>query len=494
MPLGSDGSVHAAVVDVGSNSVRLVLYRLEGAAIWTVYNEKVLAGLGRDLPETGRLSEPGAVQALAALRRFAAVLESAQPDRLHIAATAAVREASDGLEFAERVAAETGLHIDILSGEAEARAAAWGVRAGDPRACGLVADLGGSSLELIELTDEGPRGGATLPLGPFALPEGLDDDGVRDHILGRLKDAPLHRGDTLIAVGGAWRSLAQFHMERTSHPLRIVHQYELPAAEMLDTARLVAGLSPASLERSPGVTRRRAPTLPHAAVVLEALTEHFGISRMVFSAFGLREGLLYQAMDEATRGQDPLLAGAAALGRRQGAAENLGRALIGWIGEAFRELPPAFGADEDRRLVEAACLLSDVGARLHPDHRADMVHEQVLRAPIPGQTHAERAFLAAALNARYGGPSATPWPEGHARLLAQERRHRARTLGLALRLGCDLSGRSASLLAQARLSIGDEVVLRAARGFADVLLGEQTTRRAEALARHLELKLKMEVA
>ena len=112
-----------AVIDIGSNSVRLVLYRLEGRAVWTMFNEKVLAGLGRDLAATRRLSVPGVALAMTALRRFAAVIEGVQPDQTIIAATAAVREADDGADFCARVAAETGLQVRVLSGEDEACAA-----------------------------------------------------------------------------------------------------------------------------------------------------------------------------------------------------------------------------------------------------------------------------------------------------------------------------------------------------------------------------------
>ncbi|MBU1539361.1 MAG: Ppx/GppA family phosphatase, partial [Alphaproteobacteria bacterium] len=142
-----------AAIDIGSNSVRLVLYRLEGRAIWTVFNEKVLAGLGRDMPVTGRLSVEGAAQAITALKRFSAVIEGVQPALAFIAATAAVREAEDGPDFCDKVAAETGLRIRVLSGEEEARYAALGVLAGIPQADGVAGDLGGSSLELVRLAN-----------------------------------------------------------------------------------------------------------------------------------------------------------------------------------------------------------------------------------------------------------------------------------------------------------------------------------------------------
>ena len=485
----------AAVIDVGSNSVRMVLYRLEGRAIWTVFNEKVQAGLGRDLPATGRLSEQGVMLAMTALRRFAAVLDGVKPAYVFVAATAAVREAADGPAFCHRVAAETGLQIRVLTGEEEARFAALGVAAGDSRANGLAADMGGSSLELIRVGGDSAESGVTLPLGPFSLadPGGFDADRLRHTIASRLKPvAQRFTTAELHAVGGGWRSLAQLHMEMSDYPLRIVHQYAMTAGDARDVARFVAQQSRASLDRLPGVSKRRAETLPYAALVLDGLIEALGLRTIVFSAWGLREGLLYETLDRDERPVDPLIAGCAALGGRQGISPGLPAALEAWLANVIAALPLSFDSERDPVLAAAACRLADLGARLHPDHRVDLVFDQVLRAPIPGQTHAERAWLAAALSARYGGAVATPAPELIERLLPEEARLAARTMGLALRLGCDLSGRSPQLLENAWIKVeGGILRLSAAPGYADVLLGEQTRRRAKALAESLALKLEI---
>jgi len=481
-----------AAIDIGSNSVRMVLYRLEGRAIWTVFNEKVLAGLGRDLAATGNLSVDGAAQALTALKRFAAVVEGVQPAHAFVAATAAVREARDGRAFCDRVAAETGLRIRVLTGEEEARYAALGVLAGIPRANGVIADLGGSSLELVRVEDGVVGRGVTLPLGPFALadPRGFDADRLRDTIAKRLKPAGDYKADTLYAVGGAWRTLAQVQMQVSGYPLRIVHQYTMTADDALATARLIARQSKASLEKWPGLSKKRAETLPHAALVLEGLIERLGLKRIVLSAWGVREGLLYETLDPETAAADPLLAGCSALGARQGISPTLPGALNGWIAPLVAAMPTVFDRDRDELLADAACRLADLGARLHPDHRVELAFDQVLRAPVPGQSHADRAFLAVAVNARYGGSAATPEPSTISRLLNEDQRRGARALGLAIRLACDLSGRSPQLLVNARAAVEDGVlVLTASEGYADVLLGEQTKRRGKALAEAMGLKL-----
>ena len=482
-----------AVIDIGSNSVRLVLYRLEGRAVWTVFNEKVLAGLGRDLAVTGRLSPEGAQAARVALKRFAAVIEGVRPERTFVAATAAVREAEDGQAFCDVVAAETGLVVRVLSGEEEARYSALGVLAGAPDATGVAADMGGASMELTRIGAGGVTDGVTLPLGPFSLADnaGFDADRLRGVIAKRLKPlADTYRSETLHAVGGAWRSLAQLHMAVSGYPLKIVHQYAMSAADAREVAGFVARQSKQSLDKTPGVSRKRAETLPYAALVLEGLIDRLGLKQVSFSAWGVREGLLFEALDGEAARQDPLLAGAGALGARQGVSPTLAGALTAWIAPVTAALPSAFGPERDGVLAAAACRFADLGARLHPDHRVELVFDQVLRAPIPGQTHAERAFLATAMNARYGGGATTPEPETVTKLLDEDQRAAARALGLAIRLGCDLSGRSAQLLANAgaRVERGT-LVLTASDGYADLLLGEQTRRRAKALADAMGLKL-----
>ncbi len=488
-------SCDVAVVDVGSNSVRLVLYRLEGRAIWQVYNEKVLAGLGRNLAQTGRLAAEGVVAAMAALRRFRAVLDGAAPTQVFCAATAAVREAADGRVFVDRVRAETGLVIRVLSGEEEAHYSALGVIAGQPKAEGVVGDLGGSSLELVRIADGQPGAGATLPLGPFALgaPGPIEAAALGRLIRARLAQAaPTYSAVCLHAVGGAWRNIALIHMDATRYPLRIVHQYEMTGRDALEAARFVAQQSRASLERMPGVTRKRAETLPYAAMVLEAMVETLGFERISFSAFGLREGLLLDAIPADVRGRDPLVEGCAAIGVRQGAAEHLGRVLQPWLEPMWASLPPLFEAGRDGVLMAAACRLADMGARLHPDHRADLAFDQVLRAPTPGQTHTERAYLAAAVFARFtAAPPADAWLE---RLLSPERVRRARALGAAMRLGCDLSGRSANLLFQSRLALdGRGLLLSVQKAAQDLTLGEQTKKRLASVAGVLQVDHRIEV-
>ncbi len=470
------------------------MYRLDGRAMWPVFNEKVAAGLGRGVEDSGRLNTQGVEDAMDALHRFRAILKAAKPDTLHVAGTAAVREADDGPAFVARVEKETGLKIRVLKGEEEARFSALGVLAGAPQAEGVVADLGGSSLELIRVADGRPGKGVSLLLGPFALgaPDDFDAAKVRKIATERLSEvAGDYRASILQAVGGGWRALAQIHMGITDYPLPIVHEYVMSRPEALGVASVISKASRGSLDRIAGVSKKRAETLPWAAVVLESLVHALGLEQICFSSYGVREGLLFDGLTERVKREDPLVAGCEALGERQGLSEGLGPALAEWASPVLNTLPPVFGPGRDEVLVSAAARLADVAARLHPDNRARPAFEEVLRAPIVGQTHAERAFLALAVFARYGGGQA-PAPQIVRRLLTSEQVERARIIGLTLRLGADLSGRVPSLLAEAPLKLnGRQLQLTAAKRSADLLCGEQTGKRARALAEALGVKLEI---
>ncbi|ESQ78865.1 Ppx/GppA family phosphatase [Asticcacaulis sp. YBE204] len=487
-------SYYTAVIDIGSNSVRLVIYRIEGRSIWPVYNEKVLAGLGKDLFVTGRLNPAGCRDTLIALKRFRAIVDSYTLSEIHVVATAAAREAADGPALTDMIREQTGFTVRVLSGAEEAYFSALGVLCGHDDATGVVGDLGGSSLELIDLQGEDAFKGITLPLGPFALgaPAPINVERTMQQIrevLAPHKDR--FHFKTFHAVGGAWRNLAIIWMQKANYPLQIVQQFELPAREAVNIARLIASQSPTSLERIRGVTKRRMENLSYAALVLQALIETFGFETINFSANGLREGLLYDHLPKDIQKRDPLIEGCAALGCRQGISQDIGPALSKWIHEFYNSLDATYDRP-DPRLVRAASKLSDMGAVLHPDHRADLVCDQVLRAPIPGQNHQERVFLACTMFTRYSGDAYTKEPVLISRILGDEGLSRATQLGLALRLGCDLSAKSAVLLENAHLFQSERnLILEAKTGWEDLLLGEQTKKRAKALAGAMKLNLKM---
>ena len=465
------------VIDVGSNSVRLVVYDVLGRAMQPRFNEKVLAALGKNLNDTGKLSKDGIEMTLSALSRFASITRAQKVDTLFAFATAAVREASDGKEFVDKVKKETGIQLRILSGTDEARYAAQGVLVGSPGVDGVAGDLGGSSLELARLANGKFEGGSTYPLGPLALDTGGSFN--EDKILARVKDtlsgSPELRksGDVFFAVGGAWRAIGTLHMELTRAPLHMLQNYEMDAGKLGGLlSELMGGKKHADLLQE--VARRRASTIPYAAAVLKTVIDLGKFKTVMISSYGVREGIIFDSLDQAERLEDPLDAGLDALVADDQAAE-FGRALADWASETA----PYTLQD---RLSSAACRLVDIGALLHPDHRADLAFDLVARAPLPGLSHKDRAALALAVASRFKKGVKNEVSET---LLDADTAARARALGSLMRLAADFSGRSAGLLKHAKLTCdGDTLELRVV-GPHRALISESVERRLQQAADEL---------
>jgi exopolyphosphatase / guanosine-5'-triphosphate,3'-diphosphate pyrophosphatase len=473
-----------AVLDIGSNSVRLVLFRVEGRALWPVFNEKATAGLGRGAGETGRLNPDGVKIALRALRRFAALLDAKGVTERLAVATAAVRECEDGPDFVERVKAETGFEVRVISGEEEGRLSAVGVLSGMGEGDGVAGDLGGSSLELTPVSGRRAGMAVTLKLGPLAVLDG-GSDSPRDAIDAALEDAASvfdGSGPDFYAVGGAWRAFAQLAMALRDYPLHLVHEFAMTPGEISRTADFAATQSEVSLASLPGVSSKRAATLPYAAMLLKRIVKTGRFKRVVFSSHGLREGVAFEAAIKVIEPGDPLLAGAEALASGAVPEPGFGPDLAAWIEPVFTAETPLFADRRDPLLRAAACRLADMGARMHPDHRAELAMEQTLYAPFGGLSHAERAYLALAIHHRYAGKAQRPDACPARRLIDDGGEEAALRLGLALRLGAALSGRAPGLLKAFALErTKDELVLRVEPGREEMVV-DRALSRFETLA------------
>lgn len=479
---GAGRETRSAVIDIGSNSVRLVVYAGTGRAPTPLFNEKSMCGLGRGLSDTGRLNEEGMRAARDALRRFAAVVGMMGVRDLQVVATAACRDAENGPEFVASIERETGFTIRILDGEEEAHYSSLGVLAGQPDADGIVGDIGGGSLELIDLSPSGPGAKISLPLGPFRLPT-ASYAATKAHVDDALKAVPWierARGRSLIAVGGAWRAIAKLHMAQSGYPLRIIHRYRLPAGEASEFTRLLGKQSRESLQRLGELPRRRLDVLGPTALVLRRLIKIAQPSELVFSAYGLREGLEYARLSPRERAADPLVAFCRAAAQREGRFKEHGRELEDFTAPLFA------GEDEaQHRLRIAAALLSDVAWRTHPDHRGEQAFNRILHAPFGGIDHAGRIFIALAVFARYAGTIEDPVTQPLLALLPPEVAQRALHVGLALRLAHTISAATPGILPRLHLvTDGPSLTLDIPRAQAG-LVGETVVRRHDALARAL---------
>jgi exopolyphosphatase / guanosine-5'-triphosphate,3'-diphosphate pyrophosphatase len=469
------------VVDIGSNSVRLVIYDRLVRSPLALFNEKSLCAIGRNMVRTGVLDEDGSVAAIAALGRFREIARSVRVQRLEAFATAAVRDARNGAEFVARAREAIGTPIRILSGEDEARFAAEGVLAAIPDADGVVGDLGGGSLELAFVSQGQHSGGLTLPFGPLRLmdmSEGRPERAraIVDAELERLPGIERLRGKALYAVGGVWRNIARMHLDNVQHPVRVLHHYEIPRDRAIDFSNFIAGLSRKSLETSAGVTRKRAETIPYGAVVMERLLKVGRLDRVVISAFGVREGLLFSRLAPEERAKDPLLAACEDMSRRLGRDTALGAVLDRWTSPLFSPTDKAF-----EKLRRAACHLADTGWRGHPDHRAELIYAEVLNAPFIGIDHHRRNLLALSLFHRYGGED-DRLEKRAARFIGEDAVQQAKRLGFALRAALVLAGPAPAVLQETSIKLTPTTLVLTIPRSHQALIAEAMTKRLDALA------------
>jgi exopolyphosphatase/guanosine-5'-triphosphate,3'-diphosphate pyrophosphatase len=484
-----------AVVDLGSNSVRLVVYEGSSRNPVSIFNEKAVLRLGRGLFSTGRLNEEGIAQAFTVMHRYHAVARAMGAEPFEVLATAAVRDAINGPAFVASLEARMpGVQIRVLSGIEEAAYSAMGVLCGIPRADGILADIGGGSLELVRLAG-GERGAShTTALGVIRLAERSGNDPTRARAIADAELAEIPwlaegMGHDLYLVGGAWRALARIHMAQIGYPLQMVHHYAIGREEARDLAGVIGSAGRRALERLPAISRRRIEDLPYAAIALRRVLRATGARRVVFSASGLREGWLMRRMPEAIRTEDPLLAAGRELAARFGRDPSLPPALFAWTDPLF-----ANDSADARRLREAACWMSDIGSHDHPEFRAEQAFLHVLRQPGIGLDHHARAFLALAIAMRYEAAEDAVFLRPARLLLDVASAHRAEVLGAALRLAYTLSAGTPDLLAGTKLSLsGGRLMLRLTES-TGVFAGESVMRRLDRLAQAVGLEAGTEAA
>ncbi|MDQ8754959.1 Ppx/GppA family phosphatase [Sphingosinicella sp. LHD-64] len=479
-----------AIIDIGSNSVRLVVYSGAKRSPSVIFNEKIMAGLGREIPDTGALGTEAQARALAALARFHLLTQQMGVVLTRTVATAAVREASNGDAFLDQVRA-IGLDPHILSGKEEARMAGLGVLSAIPDAEGLVGDLGGGSLELVELSRRAVKRNVSLPLGVLRL-DALAREGDAAFARKVVKAveatgfADAGKGRPFYMVGGSWRALAQLDMALTDHPLPITQQHAMPANRPAALREPLRKLDKDLVREITPVSPSRVPSLPRANQLLVALVETLQPSALVVSSFGIREGLLYDELDRETRKLDPLIEAAREAGAGLGRFAQHGDLLDAWIAPVFDDTP------RQARLRLAACLLSDIAWAAHPDFRAERGIDMALHGNWVAIDAPGRVMLAQALFCAFGGGRDLPYP-AIAALCTPEELKRAQLWGFAMRLGQRFSGGVATGLENSRLSRRDGALrLRIAQDDA-ALAGEPVERRLKTLAIELNLRSELQI-
>ncbi|NNM57864.1 MAG: Ppx/GppA family phosphatase [Acidocella sp.] len=487
------GLSRRAVVDLGSNSVRLVIYEGQARNPVQIFNEKAVIRLAKGMAKTGRLDEAALEQTGTVLRRYAAIARAMGASPFDVLATSAVRDAENGGEFVQLMAQRLpDMRINVLSGEQEAALSAEGVLCGIPGADGVLADLGGGSLELVRLESGRVGQAATIPAGVIRLADRSGGDLLKARAImtAELERTPFigeAAGRDLYLSGGAFRALARIHIAQTGYPLNMVHHYTIGREEARDLAGVVSEAGRKLIERMPGVPRRRIEDLPYAAVILRRLLRASGVNRVVFSANGLREGWFARLMPPEIRGEDPLLAAGRDLTRGTMRDASLPPELINWTNPLF---PGETGPQ--RRLREAACWLSDIGSHEHPEYRAEQAFLRVLRQAGIGLDHHARAFLALTMALRYEAPPDAAFLAPARSLLDMHAARRAETLGIALRLAYTLSAGTPQLLAGTSLAIAQDRLVLGLTEATGVFAGDAVLRRLDRLAQMLGVEAETE--
>lgn len=477
-----------AIIDIGSNSVRLVVYRGAVRVPPVIFNEKVMCGLGRGLGASSDMDRTAMDLAIETLRRFALLAQDMAVDHLAVLATAAVRSARNGADFVAEATKATGLQIRVITGEEEGSLSGYGVLSAIPDADGVVGDLGGGSLELVRICQGQVGDRVSLPIGALTL---LDQKDVsprklKGQIQDILKEVPWldkAKGKPFYTVGGSWRALAHLDMHLQGYPLPIVHAYSMDADAPARLLAKLKTLDKKDIKAIPNVTERRLPSLPIAALVLEEVVDRLHSPAIISSAYGLREGLLYSTLPERFKAEDPLLAACRMEAELEGRFPEHANALMHWMDPVFR----ANEAETDQRLRCAACLLADVAWRGHPDFRAERALDASLFGNWVGIDARGRAMIGTALYVCYGaniegrvGAIVRP-------LLSRNDLDAAIAWGLALRLGQRLTGGTARPLSDSTLRRSDGRLVLSLEAKHSGLYGEVVARRLKSLADHLGL-------
>lgn len=426
-----------AVIDVGSNSVRMVVFDGAARSPAYFYNEKVLCGLGASLAKTGKLDPKGKKRALAALSRFVTIAKMMNVSDLVGVATAALRDASDGQEFASIILKETGLDLTIASGSREAHLAANGVILGWPEANGLVSDIGGVSMELADVNNGKVGLCETSSLGPLVLERlDLDNSSLENHVMNEilsLRTRFARKYDTIYLVGGSWRAIAKLDIYRRNYPLKVLNEYKSTPEEYFQTLEWAEKHSAEHLQEKTKISLERLKHIPKAGIALKALINGFLPKEIAISSNGIREGLLYLRMPKKLKDTDPLLEACSFSEYSSARLPGYGNYLYEFIIPLFKKQ-----TSEKKRLIKAACLLHDVSWRAHPDYRAIICFENATRANLGGLDHPGRVFLALSLFHRYKNQNEYGEFQNLLSLLDPVEIKLAEVVGKAMRLGAML--------------------------------------------------------
>lgn len=470
-----------AVIDIGSNSVRLVIYDGQRRVPSVLFNEKNLCGLAIGMNKTGMLNPEGATIARQTVARFIKLTRIMGIKKVNIVATSAVRDASDGKAFVKKIEKAHKVSISVLSGEVEAEYAGLGVASSIENPHGIVGDLGGGSLELIEIKGDKIGKGYSFPIGPLRID--TSDKTARKNYLAAIDSCFLQfpfkklHGQNFYAVGGAFRNIAKIHSARKAYPLKVIHNLVIDSKELFATLEVISRMSHSALQKMPGIPKKRMDFLPFAALIAMRIIEIGKPKNFIFSATGIREGLLFSKLPPNIQELDPLISGANEIMRRVLRTPQYGTELAEWVA------PLLIGENKIcPRLVLASSILSEISCFENTEYKAELAYRLILDSSLTGIDHRERLFIAKTLYCRYSTYPDENILAAMEPLLDEDSARRAHILGSAMRLARSISASCPGALDKMPIKLTKKhVVLTLPKDYAQ-LCGETVEKRLKFLA------------
>lgn len=483
----NNASTSIALIDIGSNSIRLVVYRDYSHYPFPLLNERVTCKLGEGLDEYLEIQAHRATAALKVMARFAHLLDAIQPAQVFVAATAAVRRAKNGSEFAKAVTTTLGYPVNVLPASEEARLISLGLTRYHPEIDGLVADLGGGSIELVELKKGKIRNAVSLNIGHLTS---LSKKDIKAQIkalewLKKLKGKPLY------GIGGSFRAIGSSYMSRKEYPLHLLHGLEIGASDCFE---ILSSLTPEALDLK-GIPSGRQATITAAATIIEQVMKTSKVGKLVVSGTSIRDGLMADLSPQTPARSDPLLLACGDIARQsqrnEGLSEELAR-LLTPIARLFNDANLAsVGGQEHQllRMVEAACLLSDICWNEPSDMRGQLAADRILALPVFSLTHIQRAWLAKAVFHRYVGIKKNKSSFLVARnLLSTGERISSKAVGLGMRFALIFCGGVPAYLRQLKLTLNEDILICEIPRETAHLMDTHSLRRLQVFAESCRLK------
>ncbi|MDB2414457.1 Ppx/GppA family phosphatase [Rickettsiales bacterium] len=470
-----------AIIDIGSNSVRLVIYDALKRAPMPIFNEKLLCGLAKNMDSTGVLNEEAVPLAIQTIRRFIQLALIMNSSEIHLIATSAVRDAKDGRDFVKEIEKEHKIEVQIIEGEKEAELAGYGILSSIPGSKGVVADLGGGSLELASIKNHAIKEKASYPIGPLRICTAKSSLEEQKSIIEQhLQKFPLDKtlnGKDLYLVGGAFRNIAKVHMEKVGYPLKVINNYTVTKDDFIKTLDEIGRMTTSRLKNIPRISSKRVEFLPFTILILRKIIEMGNPENITFSAYGIREGYLYDQLSSSQKKEDPLISGCIDITRIMLKDPDYGYELFQWMSPLFANESP-----KGRRLRLAACLLHDISSYENTEYRAEMAYRRIMDSSLMGISHKGRLFLANALYFRYSNVMDKKIVSKIQNLLSPQRFLKAKIIGSAIRLGRSISCSHFGVLKETNLQIDEDQITLNLGSYSTSLYGEPLEKRIRNLA------------